>query len=502
MNSFKKILGGTVLSAVAFLGMANAKADEFDKVLTDGKLVINSIEPTNMSEFQALVVMPLYEEYEGEYGFKYDDENHKTMCNDTFTKCTMEYSDGDWSKPRPTKEVEIVYNYDKNAKTVIDKLLTNLPEDGDSYTLTDTEFLSYLINKSENSKLSDFSGALNKTLSYKNISFRFAIGAGDDAPFYTENRGEASVVYNDTVYHVISFVGVAAPHVIYVPDDTTDIKAAIEKRIKDAFGNVDIKVEEAGVTVTEFLAEEKEGYKNYYNLYSAHDSFFDKWASAEEYATEKMNELYYDEDGIYHFITEIEEEGYILTINDEEYGFGVIKDSSKINNNLTYASSDTLSDIMVSANSNSIPLDTHIKTIKLTSGDEYNKIIKLVDVKTSETYDISLYSASLKDYITKLENGKFEVRIPISDELKDKELKVYYVDENDKVVEYEVTVKDGYAIFTTDHFSIYTLGGVAKNSNPKTGDNYTLLMIILGISIIGLLGGTLYMKKKKVVKNN
>ena len=39
-------------------------------------------------------------------------------------------------------------------------------------------------------------------------------------------------------------------------------------------------------------------------------------------------------------------------------------------------------------------------------------------------------------------------------------------------------------------------------TNPKTGDNYTLLTIILVISIIGLLGGALYLKKKKAVKNN
>lgn len=494
MNSFKKILGGTVLSAVAFLGMANAKADEFDKILTDGKLVIKSIAPADEQEFDFLVMEPLYEKYDGEYSIKYDTENDKMMCNDEFTKCTMEYYDGDWTTPNPSKEVEIVYDYDKEAKEAIDKIISNLPKDGDNYTLTDTEFLSYLINKSENSKIADFSGELNKTLDYKNISFKFDPRAGDATAFYTANLGGAMVVYEDTVYYVTTFVGVDAPHIIYVPDDATDFKAAIEKRIKDAFGDVDVKVEKADVTVTEFLAEEKEGFISIYNSYP---NGYPEYATAEEYATAMMKENYYDEDARYHFVTEIEDEGYILTINDEEYGFGVIKDSSKINNNLTYASSDALSDIMVSANTNSIPLDTHIKTTKLTSGDEYNKIIKLVDVKTSESYDISLYSDSLEKNITKLEDGKFEVKIPISAELKDKDLKVYYVDENDKVIEYEVTVKDGYAVFATDHFSIYTLAGTEKNSNPKTGDNYSLLTIIFGASIIGLLGGALYIKKKK-----
>lgn len=492
MNSFKKILGGTVLSAVAFLGMANAKADEFDKILTDGKLVIKSIAPADEQEFDFLVMEPLYEKYDGEYSIKYDTENDKMMCNDEFTKCTMEYYDEDWTTPNPSREVEIVYNYDKTAKEAIDKIVGQLPKDGDIYTLTDTEFLSFLINKSSN--IAAYSGDLNKTLGYKNISFKFDVRGGDGHPLYTANIGGAMVMYEGVAYHVTPFIGVEAPHVIYVPDDTTDFKAAIEKRIKDAFGDVNITVEKGDGTVTEFLEGEKEDFKSWYR---ADDPYYGKWASAEEYATEMMKENYYNEDGYYHFVTEIEDEGYVLTINGDEYYFGVIKDSSKINNNLTYASSDALSDIMVSANTNSIPLDTHIKTTKLTSGDEYNKIIKLVDVKTSESYDISLYSDSLEKNITKLEDGKFEVRIPISAELKDKDLKVYYVDENDKVIEYEVTVKDGYAVFTTDHFSIYTLAGTEKNSNPKTGDNYSLLTIIFGASIIGLLGGALYIKKKK-----
>ena len=54
--------------------------------------------------------------------------------------------------------------------------------------------------------------------------------------------------------------------------------------------------------------------------------------------------------------------------------------------------------------------------------DELEKI----DVKENETYDISLYSEVKGGNVTKLENGTFEVKIPLSDALKDKD-KWYYV---------------------------------------------------------------------------
>lgn len=72
-------------------------------------------------------------------------------------------------------------------------------------------------------------------------------------------------------------------------------------------------------------------------------------------------------------------------------------------------------------------------------------------------FDLKLYSDAQNKFIKKIDNGTFEVRIPIHNELKNKELGVYYVDENNNKQVYDVTIKDGYAIFNTDHFSIYTL---------------------------------------------
>lgn len=67
----------------------------------------------------------------------------------------------------------------------------------------------------------------------------------------------------------------------------------------------------------------------------------------------------------------------------------------------------------------------------------------------------------------------FEVKIPIADSLKGKTLTAYYVDNNDKVVEYEVKVKDGYATFTINHFSIYTLAEKKTTTGIQTEGTIT-----------------------------
>ncbi len=67
-------------------------------------------------------------------------------------------------------------------------------------------------------------------------------------------------------------------------------------------------------------------------------------------------------------------------------------------------------------------------------------------------------------YITELDNGEFEVNIPIPEKFEGKDLNVYYVDAQGVVTTHVVTPKDGYASFITTHFSVYTLVAAADNS--------------------------------------
>jgi len=177
-----------------------------------------------------------------------------------------------------------------------------------------------------------------------------------------------------------------------------------------------------------------------------------------------------NEDGDKYFLKEAAGDNYFTaTVGDFVYNFIVIKDTEKMITP-TVKTSDVKTDVTISTLNPSLPLDTTISVNRLTSGEEYEKIIKILGVNNSETFDLTLYSGSLDKNITKLDNGKFEVKIPISKAFEGKTLVVYYVDENEKVTEYEVTVKDGYAIFTTDHFSIYTLAE-KKADDEQEKDN-------------------------------
>ena len=57
---------------------------------------------------------------------------------------------------------------------------------------------------------------------------------------------------------------------------------------------------------------------------------------------------------------------------------------------------------------------------KLTDGEDYDRIIEILDVEDNETFDIKLHSGSLDEYVTKLDDGKFEVKIPVPERFENK----------------------------------------------------------------------------------
>ena len=118
----------------------------------------------------------------------------------------------------------------------------------------------------------------------------------------------------------------------------------------------------------------------------------------------------------------------------------------------------------------------------------------------SVIFDLKLHSETLNKYITKLENGSFEVRIPLKEEYKNKNLMAYYIKDNGDIEEYKIIVKDGYGIFTTNHFSTYTIAESAINNidgikNPNTSDGIVKYVIFGVISLIGVLMVTFKLNK-------
>lgn len=122
-----------------------------------------------------------------------------------------------------------------------------------------------------------------------------------------------------------------------------------------------------------------------------------------------------------------------------------------------------------------------------------------------------------------LEDGSFEVRIPLSEKLKGKDLVAYYVDDNGNKEEHEVTIKEGYAVFNTNHFSTYTLAEKPaetpdktpietpdntpkgddntnneneKDDTPKTGTGILTIESILGIFAVVLASAVIIAKRE------
>lgn len=484
-----KIIMILILALILFLPNTVLAEANFDDLLTDGKLVINSIKPTSDEMAYSVIY---------EYGImdKYPNYyvNFDSPCNADYSKCTIYYGNHN-PETDPHQEVEMSWVYDENVKTVVDSLINKIGNQ-DTFALNEIEFINYLLNLSEDSSMINYSSELRKILDYKNFSIDVRLG--DDSFFYTERGGNAVFSYNDTIYYIKPMTIAQAKHIIYVDSNTTDVLSAVKERLIKIFGT-DFNVVEKD-TITNYLESERQRFISQYNP-SAPNS--NQYSSADEYASEMMNLEYYNEDAYYHFITDtnIYEKYYTLTINNKEVNFLVIKNSTKVNNNINLITTDVGSNITISTTSNSLPLDTLINVAKLTNGEEYEKIVNILNKTNIEMYDLKLFSQSTGNYITKLDDGTFEVKLPIKEELKGKDLIVYYVDDNNKIVEYEVTIENDFAKFNTNHFSIYSLTektNATIEQNPQTY-NGIITFIILGIlSLIVFVITIIYFKKNSV----
>lgn len=509
----KKMLKFFVLAVVAVLLPNSVLAEEdylakFNALLNEnGDLEIESIPPTDEESFYFLV-----NEYVGEVTSAevYFDSN---SCNKDYTVCDVVWGyDGNNYQYR--KEINIIYNYDVETKKVIQGYVDNLPENIDSYEVKDMELINWWVNSGEIDTLVNYSGELKQYLNHKNFSIDARMG--DDAPLYTFAEGFGLFKYNDVVYAIKPHLSVETNHIIYVPETTGDTKeelmAAVNKRIENYIGKGKATITYGGNTMYELTI-------NYYDKMISdfqrqleeelskpveeqnQDNLMSLSGTLENFKNDKQDYIdNYDpnEELDENLAKGVGNHFFILTIGERKYNFVVVKSDEDMVVP-TYKTSDIGTDVSISSSSSSIPLDTLIQANKLTSGSTYDDLMKLLNVTNSETFDLKLYSNTLEDYITKLDNGTFEVRIPLSEKLKDEDLIVYYVDKNNEIEEHEVKKEDGYAVFMTNHFSIYTLAETSGNSeitNPPTYDGITIYYILGGISLLGLIIVGLYTKKK------
>jgi len=371
------------------------------------------------------------------------------------------------------KRVKVAYKEsDKSAGAKVAPIIKKITErskdetdEKNSFILDDLYLINYLNSLKDgiNSEMSlNFSKELIDLTNGSNIAYKFDTRMGSSSAglwFYLGGWG--FVYYNGEPIDGAK-IGITRSHVLYVPSDTKDTEeariAAALKRIKDYLGTTDgIKIEVGGTLES---TGSEEYHWNYYDL-------IDETTSGKNY--------------------------YNITINGKTYKFAICKKDAEELENPIYIASDLMSNISIKSDSSELPLDTAI-TVKSVTSDEIEKVL---GTSVYAAYDISLYSNAKQVNITKLENGNFVVSIPVPENLKGKEITVYYINSKGEKEEHIATVKDGIASFETDHFSTYVLTEKLAEENPKTFDGIISSILVGTFSLIGLISATIYLKKKK-----
>ena len=131
---------------------------------------------------------------------------------------------------------------------------------------------------------------------------------------------------------------------------------------------------------------------------------------------------------------------------------------------------------------------------------EYN--VNFGDTEILATYDINVYNGA---EIVKIEGtDKYKISINLDENLLSKYayVKVAYINEDGKVESiYDSTVENGIVSFETTHLSTYSIIGYNVEltsvavENPSTNDNVLAYAIIGTISLIGLAGAAVYLKR-------
>lgn len=353
------------------------------------------------------------------------------------------------------KELDEIEKGIKDSTVGLDNIHQGMT--GVYFEIEDLNYINYLYNNpnGNNEGAISYSSDLRKIFKYNNFKYYFEYKMGSVQKFNNYMIGDMLIEKNGLMYTFLFSVGTVIKPVIYIPDNTlnTDeayIEAAL-LRIKNSLGIEDVKLEVAGKR-------------------SDLNTTFTKF-----YNEEKLSENY-----------------YLLKFGEKSYEFVIEKNSQKAKE-LEFKTKDLDTSVEINTNSGKIPHDTSIEVEFIgKEHKKYNDIIKYLSTKFADIYDLKLFSESKNQYIKKLPNGKFKVKIPVKDKYKDKELIIYYIDDNGKKEEYKVTREGNFAVFETDHFSTYSL--VAKDiNNPNTSDNILISIIICILSLSGII--TLFIKR-------
>ncbi len=502
-------------------------SEDFKKISSDGKLVINAHRPTELEDPWGIFEnfsLPVYFYRNYIYDDMHVEIDWMNFDSEEFNKGKLPVCLKEGLVPDEGNNIEchvldvtfggvdedkleLVYSYASKIKMMIDW------EDYDSlYVTSDLEMINFLASGYEFGRdvhnFIHFSNEFNEDIGYGNLNVGVQLGAGDPGVFRTAVFGEGIVMQDGAIYFHLGTIGSMAVNNIYVADDTKDAdlmkvaQARIDEYLKGSKMEGKLVLKAGGdmtaSNLAKLLAKEMEVTEEEARNFITHsceyipmqDPVCVYYSDEEfvEYLTygelNVADEDKYDFDNKYYYI-ENTETGYSVP-------FLIVRDSDKMITNMNFKTADLDTNISIKANSSSIPSDTSV--VVENKGDSLNEELGLVD---GVSYDLKLYSITNNKKISDANGDKFTVSIPVTEDLATEDLVAYYIDENGKVHEYDVTVDGETASFDTDHFSTYTIGykGAGNSEKvPETGDNLYQNLLISILSMFTLIGSSLYLK--------
>lgn len=307
----------------------------------------------------------------------------------------------------------------------------------------------------------------NKAVKNRHIGY-YVVPEGGGGTYYENGAaGRLVLFYDGIAYDVLDkYVDFTNFNIIYIPTDTEKtpeayVRAA-QKRVDQYLGR------NSGVVIS-------------YNGPIQDEEFF----------TDKTFERYEINKNSF------DNNEYRISYKNSSSLMLIVADSSKMQKP-DFAASDVTNNINVTSETVNYPSNTVVMSDVIDEKDsEYSKILEKAKIKNAHIVDINLYSSTVGD-IDEFDGAEFNVSVPIEDEdLHDKDLVAYYIDDKGNVEEHPVVMDEFMANFETTHFSTYIIAEKVKSDkledaaqdvikNPNTGDNiltYILLLILSGLVV-------------------
>lgn len=468
--------GGEVylFSVVYFRFNDNFDSSELDayfkKIAPNGVVELNTIALKDLTFMETSIASAL-SKYNTEKFWVYG------YCDENYENCEMYISDTtkNWSSKR--YDVEYIFqDADQEILKRVNEYLKKFGVDDfdlveeNLFVLDDLENINYKYSIIKHggedmttiNSVINYSSEVMSILDYGNFTAILDTRAGWGEEFTAGGFGYFNLLYNGVIYGAADGVGVKQVNALYIPNDTKDTR---EDYIKAALKRVEDYLPNAKVTLT--YAGQIDNIKLESDIISIAD-LVDINKTLGEY--------------------------YTLTIDGNSYSFFIVKDSSKMKTP-EMNTVDLKTNIKINSDSHEVPLDARINAHVLDHNSrEYKDIMSKLNLNFGMSVDLNLHSGLTDTYVTKLQNGKFKVYVPLTKEYLNKKLNAYYIKDDGSIEIHEIKVENGYAVFETDHFSTYTIGEV-NVLNPNTFDGISTYFIVAIISLVSLLFATYKLKK-------